>query len=239
MFKHFISPAMLLRISHNWVRPSLLIASILLSVGLWLGLAWSPADYVQGETVRIMYIHVPASWGALLTYLGMAIMSLYAFLKQNPAAHILTKAMAPVGLCLCIISLVTGAIWGKPTWGTWWVWDARLTSMLVLSFLYGGYIVATSHIKPEQQALKVAAVLAIIGSINLPIIKWSVNWWHTLHQPASVLRLAKPAIHWQMLIPLMVMAVGMAALCFALFLMTLYNHLGQQKVIADLLRRES
>ncbi|WP_038466300.1 heme ABC transporter permease CcmC [Candidatus Odyssella acanthamoebae] len=239
MIKHFISPAYLLHISHTWLQSSAIIAFALLSVGLWLGLAWSPADYVQGETVRIMYIHVPAAWGAMLTYFGMAILSLYAFLRQNPTAHILTRSMASIGFCLCIVSLVTGAIWGKPTWGTWWVWDARLTSMLILAFLYAGYIITTSYVKPEQQALKISAILAIIGSINLPIIKWSVDWWYTLHQPASILRLAKPAIHWQMLVPLLIMALGMAALCFCLFLMQLRTYLVQQKVISALLRRTS
>jgi heme exporter protein C len=239
MIKNFISPAYLLRLSHAWLKPSAVIACVLLGGGLWLGLAWSPADYVQGETVRIMYVHVPASWGAMLTYFGMAIMSLYAFLRQNPTAHLLTRSMASIGFCLCIVSLVTGAIWGKPTWGTWWVWDARLTSMLILAFLYAGYIITNSYVKPEQQALKISAILAIIGSINLPIIKWSVDWWHTLHQPASILRLAKPAIHWQMLVPLLIMALGMAALCFCLFLMQLRIYLIRQKVIAVLLRRAS
>lgn len=235
--KQIISPVFLLRISQSWLRPSAWIAGGLLLLGFWLSLIWSPADYVQGETVRIMYVHVPASWGAMMTYFAMAVLSLYAFLKQNPTAHILTRSMAPVGLCLCMISLLTGAIWGKPTWGAWWVWDARLTSMLILGFLYAGYILVCAFVKPEQHALKVAAILAIIGSINLPIIKWSVNWWHTLHQPASILRLAKPAIHWQMLVPLLSMAFGMAALCFCFFLITLRGNLLQQKFLALLLRK--
>lgn len=237
MLKYIMSPAYLLRISQAWLYPSLFSAVSLLAAGLYLGLIWSPADFVQGETVRIMYVHVPASWGAMLTYAGMAGMSLYAFLKQNPTAHLITKAMAPIGFMLSLISLVTGAIWGKPTWGAWWVWDARLTSMLILSFLYMGYLLATTYIKPEQQALKVAAVLAILGSINLPIIKWSVDWWHTLHQPASILRLARPAIHWSMMVPLFTMAFGLAALCLSLFLAQLRLHLIQQKTLSHILRR--
>lgn len=237
MIKKLVSPLYLLKLSQQTFMPMAITAVTLLSAGLSLGLFWSPADYVQGETVRIMYVHVPASWGAMLAFFGMAVTSLYAFIRQNPTAHILTRSMAPIGLCLCIISLVTGAIWGKPTWGTWWVWDARLTSMLILAFLYGGYILAATYVKPEQQALKIAAVLAIIGSINLPIIKWSVDWWHTLHQPASILRLSKPAIHWQMMIPLFVMAFGMAALCFCFFLVQLKTHLSEQKIISNLIKR--
>jgi heme exporter protein C len=233
-----LSSPSLLKMSQAWARPAALVAAVLLISGVWLGLVWSPADAVQGETVRIMYVHVPASWGAMLTYFGMAVTSLYAFLKQNPTAHLLTKSMAPVGFFLCLVSLTTGSIWGKPTWGTWWVWDARLTSMLILAFLYGGYILVITCIKPEQQALKVAAVLAIIGSLNLPIIKGSVDWWHTLHQPATILRFAKPALHWKMGVPLLVMALGMAALCFCLFLVSLHQQLTYQKIMSTLLRKK-
>lgn len=233
------TPSKIMVWSEIWQTRILLAGIILTSIGLWLSLVTSPADYVQGETVRIMYIHVPASWGAMMTYFAMAIMSLYAFIKQNPLAHTITRSMAPVGFVLSLISLSTGAIWGKPTWGDWWVWDARLTSMLILCLLYASYIVTTTFIKPEQQALKIASLLAIIGSINLPIIKWSVTWWHTLHQPASILRLAKPALHWQMMTPLFVMAFGLAFLCFYLFLRILQNHLREQKLIATIIRLSS
>ncbi len=237
MFKFLQTPTALLTWSQKWQTIPLVFGITLTSIGLWLALIWSPVDYVQGETVRIMYVHVPASWGAMLTYFAMAIASGYAFIKQNPIAHWLTRAMAPVGLLLSLISLITGAIWGKPTWGDWWVWDARLTSMLILCLLYASYIITAYCVKPEQQALRIAAILAIIGSINLPIIKWSVTWWHTLHQPASIIRFDKPAIHWMMMVPLFVMAFGLACLCFYLFLQILCNELQRRKLIALLLRQ--
>lgn len=230
-------PSSLISWSQKWQRLVLMISVGLTSMGLWLGLFWSPADYVQGETVRIMYIHVPASWGAMMAYFAMAVVSLYAFIKQAPMAHTITRSIAPIGFVLSLVSLITGAIWGKPTWGDWWVWDARLTSMLVLCLLYMSYLLTTAYVKPEQHALRISALLAIIGSINLPIIKWSVTWWHTLHQPASIIRFAKPAMHWQMLTPLLVMAFGLAFLCFYLFLQILQNHLRQHKLIATLLRQ--
>lgn len=237
MLKFLQTPTNLLAWSQKWQKPTLAVGFSLISAGIWLALIWSPVDSVQGETVRIMYIHVPASWGAMMTYFAMAITSGYAFIKQNPMAHWITRAMAPVGLVLCLMSLITGAIWGKPTWGGWWVWDARLTSMLILCLLYASYIVTAHIIKPEQQALKISAILAIIGSINLPIIKWSVTWWHTLHQPASILRLSKPAIHWMMMLPLFVMAFGLAFICFYLFLQILQNELHHRKLVAQLLRK--
>lgn len=238
MFQFMQTPTTLLSWCQKWQKLPLIAGTILTIFGLWLGLVWSPVDYVQGETVRIMYIHVPTSWGAMMTYFAMAIASGYAFVKQNPMAHRITRAMAPIGFVLSLISLSTGAIWGKPTWGDWWVWDARLTSMLILCLLYASYIITAHFIKPEQQALKVSAILAIIGSINLPIIKWSVTWWHTLHQPASILRLDKPAMHWMMMTPLFVMAFGLAFLCFYLFLQILQNDLYRQKLIATLLRQK-
>ena len=201
----------------NWLLPLLLtIALVLTPLGLYLAFIWSPMDYQQGETVRIMYIHVPASWGAMLCYLLMAILSAYALIKRVMMPLLLTRAFAYVGLWLCLLSLATGSIWGKPTWGAWWVWDARLTSMFVLALLYGSYHVAASLFQHATKGLQVGAFIAVFGSINLPIIKWSVEWWHTLHQPASIMRLSKPAIHWQMLVPLSVMALAMASLSLAL-----------------------
>lgn len=212
------------RLSHflkEWTSVIGIFSFCLMGIGLFYALFLSPPDAVQGETVRIMYVHVPASWGALLTYFAMAMVSAYAFIKQNPMAHLFTKAMAPVGTILCAISLLTGAIWGKPTWGTWWVWDARLTSMFILFILYVGYLLTVYHVKPETQALKSAALIAIIGSLNLPIIKWSVTWWNTLHQPASIMRIAKPALHMDFLIPLGIMTLAMIMVSFFIFLLHL------------------
>lgn len=225
-----LKPSIVMTYLDQWIPRMIIITSLLMIVGLWLALWYSPSDLVQGETVRIMYIHVPASWGALLTYFGMAIVSIYAFVKQHPLSHLITKAMAPVGTLLCTISLVTGSIWGKPTWGTWWVWDARLTSMLLLFFLYGGYLLTVHYIKPETQALKTAALIAIIGSCNLPIIKWSVTWWNTLHQPASIIRIGKPSIHFDMMVPLIMMTLAMIALSYFLFLLQLRFLMNQKRL---------
>lgn len=213
------------------------VSFVLLGSGLFLSFWGSPADYQQGETVRIMYVHVPCSWGAMATYFLMAILSAYGVIKQLPLCAILTKSMAPIGFCLCIISLITGSIWGKPTWGTWWVWDARLTSMLILALLYGAYLLLT--FQGTSQAEKVGGIIILIGSINLPIIKWSVNWWHTLHQPASIMRLAKPAIHWQMLLPLGVMAVALASIAIILFLLRLRTELNYRRLLNHQLKRTS
>ncbi len=206
-------------------------------LGLYMGLIWSPADYQQGETVRIMYVHVPASWGALGVYTAMAISSAIALIKRLPLMHLLTAALAPIGLCFCLISLITGSIWGYPTWGTWWVWDARLTSMLLLAFLYGGYLLLINNFDQEERGLKSGALLSIIGWINVPIIKWSVDWWHTLHQPASILRFAKPAIHWTMIMPLFTMAISFALLALTIFMLQLQNLILKRQLISQNRRR--
>jgi heme exporter protein C len=179
---------------------------ILFVIGLWFSLWASPGDYLQGETVRIMYVHVPASWGALGCYAVMALLAGYGLIKRTPMSFIAIQAIAPVGFCFCLISLMTGAIWGKPTWGTWWVWDARLTSMFLLALLYLGYFMLAYMNDVDGSSNFSSAILLLIGSLNLPIIKWSVTWWNTLHQPASVLKWGKPAIHTAMLTPLFIMA---------------------------------
>lgn len=211
-----------------------ILTVVLLLLGLWLSFFGSPTDYQQGETVRIMYIHVPCSWGAMAIYFLMAVFSIYGFVKQVPFAHILVKSMAPIGLCLCLVSLITGSIWGKPTWGTWWVWDARLTSMFILAILYSTYLFLTT--RTSYQAEKTAGFVAIIGALNLPIIKWSVEWWHTLHQPASIFRFAKPAIHWQLLIPLFLMAFALASLSITLFMIRVRSELNYRRLLASQIR---
>lgn len=208
---------------------------LLLGAGLFFSFWASPADYQQGETVRIMYIHVPCSWGAMAIYFLMAIVSGYGFIKQVPLCTVITKSMAPIGLCLCLTSLITGSIWGKPTWGTWWVWDARLTSMLILALLYVAYLLLTYT--PSFQNDKIAGFMILIGSLNLPIIKWSVEWWHTLHQPASIMRFAKPAIHWQMLVPLLTMALALACFSITLFLIRFRSELNYRRLLAHQMKR--
>ena len=179
--------------------------------GLWFAMVVSPADYQQGETVRIMYVHVPAAWMALATYSFMAAASVASLVWRHLLADIAARAAAPLGAGFTIIALATGSLWGKPIWNTWWVWDARLTSVLVLLFLYIGHIALTHAFDNPARGARAAAVLALVGFINIPIIKFSVNWWNTLHQPASVTRLDAPAIHPAMLTPLLLMALAFSA----------------------------
>ena len=186
-----------------------------LAVGLYLALFGSPPDYQQGETVRIMYIHVPAAWMALFVYACMAGASATALIWRHPVADLIAKSAAPIGAGFTVICLATGSLWGKPMWGTWWVWDARLTSVLILFFLYLGYIALVDAFDDPERGRRAAGILVLVGVVNLPIIKFSVDWWNTLHQPASVVRLDGPAIHPEMLWPLLCMAVG-----FKLFFVT-------------------
>ena len=178
----------------------------LLTGSIW-GLLYAPSDYQQGEIFRIMYVHVPASWWALGIYLLAAGFSILGLISRIPIFFFIAKAFAPIGAGFTLISLITGSIWGKPTWGTWWVWDARLTSMLILLFLYIGYL-NISYRTYNERTLSTASIVLVIGSINIPIIKWSVDWWYTLHQPASLMRFARPSIHSSMLWPLLIMALG-------------------------------
>ncbi len=178
---------------------------ILLAAGLYLSLFVAPPDYQQGETVRIMFVHVPSAWMALFTYAVMAGASATGLIWKSPLSHLTAKAAAPIGASFTLLALVTGALWGQPMWGTWWVWDARLTSVLILFFLYLGYIALWEAIDDYTRAAKSTAILALVGVVNIPIIKFSVDWWNTLHQPASVLRMDGPSIHPSLLVPLLVM----------------------------------
>src|SRR5215469_12957612 len=164
----------------------------LLVVGLSLGLVAAPPDYQQGESVRIMYVHVPAAWMALSVYLFVAVASAVALVWRHPLADIAARAAAPIGAAFTFVCLVTGSLWGKPMWGAWWVWDARLTSVLILFFLYLGYIALANAFDDPARGGRAGAVLALVGVVNLPIIKFSVDWWNTLHQPASVMRVGGP-----------------------------------------------
>jgi len=184
----------------------------LMAVGLYLSLFTAPADYQQGETVRIMFIHVPSAWLAMFCYMVIAISSIGSLIWRHPLADVSAKAAAPIGAAFTLLALVTGSLWGKPMWGAYWVWDARLTSVLVLFFLYLGLIALWQSIEEPSRAGRAAAILAIVGVINIPIIKFSVDWWNTLHQPASVMRLDGPAIHPTLLTPLIVMALAFTCL---------------------------
>ena len=226
------NPTRFSRLSAKILPTLLAIAGVLIAIGLWLALVVSPADYQQGESVRIMYIHVPSAWLAMFGYTGLAVCGLFALVWKHALADVLAKAIAPVGAAFAAITLVTGSLWGKPTWGTFWVWDARLTSVLILFFLYLGHIALTHAFEDEARGARSAAILALVGVVNIPIIKWSVDWWSTLHQPASITRFAAPAIDPSMLRPLFVMAGGMFAYFFAVVLMRARAELASRKARA-------
>jgi len=186
----------------------LLIGSITLVAGIYFSLFASPKDYQQGDAVRIMYIHVPSAYMSLFIYCLIAALSFGYLVWKNPLCYLVAKCAAPIGVYFTAICLITGSIWGFPMWGTWWVWDARLTSVLILFFIYLGYIGLADAFNTEEREAKSASVLALVGIINIPIIKYSVEWWNTLHQPASIFRFSGPTIDPSMLVPLLLMSVA-------------------------------
>lgn len=199
----------------GWLAPWLaLLCVALMVIGLYNGLIRAPADYEQGDSYRIIYVHVPAAWMSMFVYAVMAVASAIFLIWRMKLADVVAQASAPIGASFTLIALATGSIWGKPTWGTWWVWDARLTSELILLFLYIGYMALRNAIEQRSNAARAASVLAIVGVINLPIIHYSVEWWHTLHQPATITKLDTPSIHRSMLIPLLQMVVAFQLLYF-------------------------
>ena len=205
-------------------------AALALVFGQYLAWAASPADYQQGETVRIMYIHVPAAWFSLGTWTFMTMAALGTLVWRHPLADVAQKAAAPIGAAFTAVCLLTGAFWGRPMWGAWWVWDARLTSVLVLFLMYLGVMALWRAIEDQGQAARAAAVLTLAGFINIPIVKFSVDWWNTLHQPASVLRLGGPAIHPSMLWPLMIMALAFALIFAALLMLRMRTELMRRRI---------
>ena len=217
------SPKWFYEISGRWI-PWFAAASLLfLGAGLIWGLAFSPADYQQGNSFRIMFIHVPAALLSQSCYVLMAITGAISLIWKMKLSGLVARACAPIGASMAIIALLTGAIWGKPTWGAWWVWDARLTSMLVLLFLYFGVIALYSAIEDDEMATKACAVLSLVGLVNIPIIKYSVEWWNTLHQPASITFTEKPSMHWTMFTPLVLMILGFYCLFSVLLMMRTRN----------------
>ena len=211
-----------------WLAGAALIA---LALGLFLAFR-APADYQQGVTVRIMYIHVPFAWLAMMCYTVMAISALGTLVWRHPLADVALKAAAPIGTAFTALALATGSIWGKPMWGTWWVWDARLTSVFVLFIMYLGIIALTRAMDDPQKSARAAAIVTLVGLINIPIIKFSVDWWNTLHQPASVLRLDGPTIHSSMLWPLLVTALGFTLMFFALHMVAMRTEILRRRVAA-------
>ena len=232
---HFLAnPARFRRFSQR-VLPGLSFATVLgLAVGLYLALLQSPPDYQQGETVRIMFVHVPSAWLSMGGYALLAVLGASLLVWRHPLAALMARATAPVGACFALVCLATGSLWGRPMWGTYWVWDARLTSMLLLFFLYLGHIALSRAYDDPDRGDRAAAILALVGVINLPIIKFSVDWWNTLHQPASITRLDAPAIHPSILIPLLWMAGSFLLLFVLLVLVRTETEIDRRRLeIAD------
>ncbi len=237
MLNRFANPARFMRLSAAALPWCCGLTLVLLAIGLYLALVEAPADYQQGEAVRIMYVHVPAAWLALSVYLFMAVASGVALVSRHPLADIAARSAAPIGAAFTFVCLVSGSLWGRPMWGTWWVWDARLTSVLVLFFLYLGYIALVNGFDDPARGAKAGSVLALVGVVNLPIIKFSVDWWNTLHQPASVLRLGAPTIALAMLVPLLVMAAAFWMLFATLLMVRMRTGLNERKALALRLNR--
>jgi len=218
MFKNFF-PSKILSLKNKTISNLVFFLTIITTIGLFYSLVASPPDYIQGDSVRIMYVHVPSSFIAIGIFgiIGMSsIINLVFKIKIMP---LICKSLAPVGLVFAVISIITGSLWGKPTWGIWWVWDARLTSMVILLFFYIAYILIWKVVKKFEEANKISSIIAIIGLFNLPIIRYSVDWWNTLHQPSSLSLTSAPTIHYTMLIPLIIMFFVMIIFSLIIFLM--------------------
>jgi heme exporter protein C len=226
----FANPARFQRLSSAILPWSAGATVVLMIVGLYFSLLESPPDYQQGDTVRIMYIHVPAAWMSLFVYTNMAIAAACGLIWKHPLADLFAKAAAPVGAGFTAVCLITGSLWGAPMWGTWWVWDARLTSVLILFFLYLGYMALVNAFDDPQRGTKAGNVLLLVGIVNVPIIKFSVDWWNTLHQPASVIRMDGPTIAAPMLVPLLIMALAFTAYFLTVVLLRLRAELLQRRI---------
>ena len=221
MFKHF-EPNKIFLITSKAPRYVLYLLVIVLTIGLIESLFLSPEDYLQSHSVRIMYVHVPAAWLALGIFSSITFLSIIGYIFKLKNFFLIAKSLAPSGFIFNIIALVTGSIWGKPTWGTWWAWDARITSMLILALFYLMFLLAWRIYDNKEQVFKITSIITILGIINVPIIKYSVDWWNTLHQPASINILSKSTIHSTMLVPLLIMTAAFALFSLLIFLMK-YN----------------
>ena len=214
----FANPGRFLRASARVQTWLWVAAALVLGAGLVWGLFLSPADWQQGQTVRIMYVHVPMAWLAMGGYTALAVASIMSLIWRHPLADLFARELSPVGALVTALCLATGSLWGRPMWGTWWVWDARLTSVLVLFFLWLGHAALTRAFEDQERGARVGAILALVGIVNVPIVKFSVDWWNTLHQPASVTRLDAPGMHVDILYPLLTCALGFSLLFGAVVL---------------------
>ena len=229
MFKNFF-PSKILSLNNKLINTLLIVMILIVLVGLVYALFISPPDYIQGDSVRIMYVHVPSSFIALGCFGFIGIASILNLIFRIKFVSLMAKSLAPVGCIFSLISIVTGSLWGKPTWGIWWVWDARLTSMAILLLFYLAYIFTWKFVNNYEKANKISSVIGIIGLFNLPVIKYSVDWWSTLHQPSSISLTSAPTIHYTMLIPLIIMFLGMVIYSLIIFLMKYKTELMRLKL---------
>ena len=218
MFKKFF-PNKILSLNNNLITTLLIIMILVIVVGFMFALFISPSDYIQGDSVRIMYVHVPSSFIALGCFALIGIASILNLIFKIKFISLMAKSLAPIGILFTLISIVTGSLWGKPTWGVWWVWDARLTSMIILFCFYLAYISVWKFVNEFEKANKISSIIGIVGLFNLPVIKYSVDWWNTLHQPSSITLTSAPTIHYTMLVPLVIMLFGLAVYSLIIFLM--------------------
>ena len=218
MLKNFF-PGKILSLENKWINILLILMIFVIFTGLIYALFISPPDYIQGDTVRIMYVHVPSSFISLGCFALIGTASILNLVFKVKFMSLIAKSLAPAGIVFTIISIVTGSLWGKPTWGVWWVSDARLTSMLILFCIYLAYFLTWKFVNDFEKANKISSIIAIIGLLNLPVIKYSVDWWNTLHQPSSITLTSAPTIHYKMLIPLIIMLLGFVIFSLIIFLM--------------------
>ena len=218
MLKNFF-PNRILLLKNKTINNLVILLLAILVVGLTYSLFLSPPDYIQGDSVRIMYVHVPSSFIALACFGFIGIASICNLIFKIKFMSLMAKSLAPIGCAFSLISIVTGSFWGKPTWGTWWAWDARLTSMIILLLFYIAYILTWKFIDSFEKANKISSIIGIVGSFNLPVIKYSVDWWNTLHQPSSITLTSAPTIHYTMLVPLIIMFLAMIIYLIIIFLM--------------------
>ena len=229
MFKNFL-PSKILSLDNKLINVLLFLMILIILVGLVYALFISPPDYIQGDSVRIMYVHVPSSFIALGCFGFIGIASILNLIFKIKFVSLMAKSLAPVGCIFSLVSIVTGSLWGKPTWGIWWVWDARLTSMAILFLFYLAYIFTWQFVNNFEKANKITSVIGIIGLFNLPVIKYSVDWWNTLHQSSSITLTSAPTIHYTMLVPLIIMFLGMAIYSLIIFLMRYKTELMKLKL---------
>ena len=231
-FSDLANPTRFLALAGRVIPWMALLTSLLFAVGLYMSFT-TEGDYQQGMTVRIMYVHVPAAWLSMMCYSVMALSAIGTLVWRHPLADVSHKSAAPLGAAFTLIALITGSLWGKPMWGTWWVWDARLTSVFVLFIMYLGLIALNRAMDDPSKAARLSAVLILVGFVNIPIIKFSVEWWNTLHQPASVIRMDGPTIDPEFLRPLLVMAVAFTFLFFTLHLAAMRNEIWRRRIAAQ------